>query len=131
MIGSVTELMQTIRRSVQNLTPAEKISVREELNRRLGGHMPFMPISSEDWRCSCGNRRKMFFNPERLRALRCPSCDLADILSWLRLPAASIIRELDQEFLLTCRIRDPQIHDLDLMFSESDLRLPHEMRISL
>ena len=106
MIGSITEIMRMIRRSVQNLTPAEETSVRDELDRRLGGQMPFMPISSEDWLCSCGNRRKMFFNPERSRMLRCPSCDLADILNWLRLPAASIIRELDEEFLLACRILD-------------------------
>lgn len=66
----------------------------------------FMPISSEDWVCACGGRRKIFFNPERSRALRCPSCDLVDILTWLRLPAESIIRELDQEFLSACRILD-------------------------
>ena len=64
----------------------------------------FMPISSEDWVCACGGRRKIFFNPERSRALRCPSCDLGDILTWLRLPAESIIRELDREFLSACSI---------------------------
>lgn len=108
MIASISTMLGIVRRSVQTMTPTERISVRNELDRKLGGRRMFIP--SMNWNCSCGNRQKMFFNPARSRMLRCPSCDLAEVLDWLELPTQHILQQLDREFLSWCGIlqADPE-----------------------
>jgi len=71
VIGSVTQMVQVIRRSVRQMTPAKKTEIRAELERRLGGQM-------RDFKCSiCGvdgfqDGQEMLI--DRAGVVFCPEC---------------------------------------------------------
>ena len=47
--------------------------------------MTYRPILPEHIKCDSGHARMFFYNRDALSIWRCPICELADILAWLRL----------------------------------------------
>jgi hypothetical protein len=71
----------------------------------------FIPVHPRDFDChGCGGRRRFWFNREGLRILRCPNCELEDILAYLRgeygdESNVQLIANRDARFLRSCGIK--------------------------
>lgn len=97
------------------MTAEEKASARAELDKR----MPmFLPIAPDQWICECGERRKLFYNRERLRCISCPVCDLSEVFAWINgfIPNRPKLTVYDRIFLkeLVILSYDPDPNDFNL-----------------